>query len=190
MSDATIIALIFAGCFVLWLILQRRRPSPLEPILATKWPSAAGLPPPQRPAAVDLPRTYTLATSAVLSPDWHTANGWPAVAVEYFPSLGSFAIDDIKLTAHVEATYDSPDLPDLKLQEGVENPPEIVLVSLQQADEARIKARFSIGAGILERANKAPAGYQLPPKSVSVDICMTVIGRANPATAGARMSLP
>lgn len=210
MSDAMIIALITAGCFVLWLFLHRRKPvlaprnkttadapdngwfSPLAEEDAAhdahiggdtrgRFAFQGGRLRPYKPEPTEsVDRDYTFIASVALSPAWHNENGWPAMAMEYFPFSGSINAESIRLTAIVRALYEGMDLPDKEISETVPNPPEVLLRSLHASGHDRIKATFEIGAGIAERARKdIPVGYNQSPKSVSVDIRMELTGKSS-----------
>lgn len=206
MSDSVIIALVAAGCFILWLLLHWRKSMPAS---QNKTPADAsdngwfapsgeedaaheshsrgmlsvqgGRLKPYTPVPTEpVERNYTFIASVALSPAWHNEKGWPAVAMEYFPFSGSINAESIRLTAIVRALYEGPDLPDKEISETVPNPPEVVLRSLHASGHDRIKATFEIGAGVTERARKdIPANYNQSPKSVGVDIRMEFTGKSS-----------
>ena len=190
MSDRLIIAFLAAGCFVLWLFLQRRKSAPTAPAatLDAGWfapsdeyddaaPGSGGVSTAPSPAS-SAERDYNFIATAVLSPAWHNENGWPAVAVEYFPLVAAIKTESIRLTAIVRALYEGPNLPDKELSETISSPPEVMLRSLH-ASGRRLKASFEIGAGITERARQdLPPEYNQIAKSVSVDIRLELTGRS------------
>ncbi len=176
MSDTVTIALLAAGCFVLWLILHRRKLTARRATAAAMPAAAPGWFAPCEPAE-PITRTHSLLTRAAFSPKWHQEHGWPARATEHFPAVGEIDRESICLTVHVLATYKGNGLPNFEITETVKNPPELVLVSLQPDGPWRIESMFEIGAGILERARKdLPNGYASLPDAMSVDICMELTG--------------
>ncbi len=200
MSDSVIIALLAAGCFVLWMLFRGRKPSAVkisnhdQPDVGWFAPTsedalqegyiqgvagADGRLNHERPSpASTVSRKYTFIATAVLSPAWHNEQGWPAVAVEHFPFAGQISTESIRLTAIVRSLYEGPDLPDKEISETVPNPPEVLLRSLHASGQERIKAVFEIADGVARRArNDLPDKYNATPKSISVDIRMEFTGK-------------
>lgn len=167
MDPLNILIGIAALALILGLIFGRRRPS------TANTEQAPNVEPEKQPEP-----DHTLLTVTTFSPQWHNENGWPALCVESFPSLGKFEVDEVVLTAEVNATYSAPDKEDLTLSETVEDPQEIAIKSMREVGK-KFKTSLEVGPGILVRARKdLPPEYDQTPTMVTVKIRMDLFGRA------------
>jgi hypothetical protein len=155
-----------ALALILGLVFHRRAPTTAQKTESTE--------PQDAPPGPD----HTLFAVTTFSPQWHNANGWPAMCSESFHSLAGFVPEDVLLTASVSATYAAPGKEDVTLHETIEDPQEIAIKSMGEGG-GQFRTSLAVGPGILVRARKElPSDYDQTPTMVTVKIKMDLFGRA------------
>lgn len=171
MSDTLIIALLAAGCFVLWLFIGRRKPA-----------AQSAETPNTKPGTEPRPINLKCEAISTFSPAYHNKKGWPAFAIEMLPPAGNVGVQGVTFTEHVIATYNHNG-ETLTVEETVDGGDDIELVGLhdevtEHSPHPRCKVVLAVHETILERT-KAPEGYDPLPTCITVHIGMELTGMSS-----------